>query len=104
MTRIRRLLAALVIAALLVTELPHPPEVHADDTAIIVIASIAGYFAVVLLITYLIRNRDSGFSQSSVSPLLPAADLPQRPSDGGRTLRLAAECGIGADAPPLLCW
>lgn len=102
---IRRLLAVILIATLLGTGVPNPPKAHAISTGVIVAIGVVGWFGLVVLATWLIRrNSDSGFSQSSVSPLA---------SDGLRFLiepreeprvRFAGACAPTADGPSLVCW
>ena len=105
MIKIRRLIAAVLIATVLGTGIPNPPEARADDTAWIVIGSIVGYFGVILLATWWLRSRDSGFDQSSVSPLVPLDQLPERQVENRGPVRVAHECGVRpGESLPLLCW
>jgi len=101
--RIRRLLVAIVIAAVLGTGMPAPREAHAVDTAVIVISSIVAWFGVVILATYLIRNHDTAFGQSSESPLLPGQQFALKPVEPAK-VRFGASCARTPDGPSLLCW
>jgi ABC-type dipeptide/oligopeptide/nickel transport system permease subunit len=102
---IRRLLVVILIAALLGSGIPNPPKAHAGNTGVIIAVGVVGWFGLVILATWLVRrNSDSGFNQSSVSPLV---------SDGRRFLieprekprvRVGHDCAPTADGPSLVCW
>jgi hypothetical protein len=102
---IRRLIAAILIAAILGTGMPAPREAEAVDTAVIVVASVVGWFGLVWAATYFIRNRDSAFGQSSVSPLLEGQEQQYmlRPAEP-ETVRFGAPCARTAGGPSLVCW
>jgi hypothetical protein len=105
--RIRRLLVAIVIAALIGTGMPAPREAQAVDTAVIVVTSIVAWFGIVVLATYLIRSHDSAFGQSSASPsLVDVAGQQQyalKPVEPAK-VRFGASCARTPDGPSLLCW
>lgn len=102
---IRRLLAVLLIATLLGTGMPNPPKAHAISTGVIVAIGVVGWFGLVVLATWLLRrNSETGFNQSSVSPLV---------ADGRRYLlqpredpkvRFWRDCAPSGDGPALVCW
>ena len=103
--RIRRLVVIILVAALLGTGITNPPKAQAGNTGVIIAVAVVSWFGFGVLATWLVRrNTDSGFSQSSVSPLAP---------DGQRFLiepkeqpkvRFGHECAPTADGPSLVCW
>lgn len=103
--RIRRLIVATIAAAVLGTGVHAPRETRASDTAIIVTASVVGYFAILGGLVWYLRSRDSGFSESSVSPLLANDALLSQRRDAGRDrVRLGPDCLRPGHAPSLVCW
>lgn len=100
----RRLIAIFLVAALLGTSAPNPPEARADDTALIVIGSIVGYFGVILLATWLVRRSDSSFSQSSVSPFLPGDALEARIDHEQERVRVGPGCAALGQGLSVVCW
>lgn len=103
--RVRRLLATVLIAAVLGAGISNPRPAHADNTAWIVIGSIVGYFAVIVAATWFLRSQDPSFRESSVSPLLPGESPAGRSgSSDDRGFRIGADCGRLGQGPPLVCW
>jgi len=103
---VRRFLAVLLVAAILGTGMPNPPKSDANNLAVIIPVSIVAWFGLVILATYIIRNKnDSGFSQSSVSPFLANDRLALARRDES-TVRVGRDCPGAADGspPPLFCW
>lgn len=104
MPRARRLLAALLIATVLGTGMPDPPEAHADDTAWIVIGSIVGYFSVVILATFLLRSTDRpGFEQIGDTQFAPGLEPGARAGAEGE-VRFGQRCATMERGPALVCW
>lgn len=103
--RIRRLIAALLMAAVLGMGIHSPRPARADDTALIVVGSIAVYFGVIFGATWYLRNRGSGFSESSVSPFLPGGQLPSTaaPSRPG-SVRVGPDCAALKQGLSVVCW
>lgn len=104
----RRFVIVVLIAAILGTGITHPPEAHAVSTAVIVVSAVVGWFAAVILVTWLIRRSgNTSFAQSSASPLLSEERLDDRyalhPVEP-RRVRYGFDCGASADGPSLVCW
>lgn len=97
MTTLGRLLAVTALAMVLATGAVCPRPARAVDTAVLVISSIAGYVAFVVLGAWLV------FREAPSSALLPADGTPGEPASGGG-LRPGHRCPAPDGGIPVVCW
>lgn len=96
--RLKRTLAIAAVVGVLSTGLMAPAPARADNTALIVIASISAYVGVLLVATYLVYR---------TPPPDSFAAMPVPPEDDRRTqppVKLAPRCAQQSGGLTLVCW
>jgi hypothetical protein len=96
---LKKLIAALVIAGVLGTGIVQPRPAHADDTAIIVVASIAAWVAFLVIGTYFVYGRDD-----DEESLLPR-DIPVQSRSPDDSFRVGSGCLRASEGHMnAICW